>query len=172
MMSQVLHDRRLRFPRGRLFLRCVPLLIAAGLTDSGCAEPDAETPLPNVSSSGLQLPPDFQIVDVPIEKRQEIFREAHLVRARAVQEANRRLPMDEAHLPIGDTPAFDKRVAEHKAIIDELLAKDLAALAQRYEISTDELSRIEDEASRLHWIPPRDPTPDPAPKSEEPAKSG
>ncbi len=120
----------------------------------------------NLDNSGLMLPPDFKPVDLPVEKRKEIFREAHLVRARAVQEANQKLPMDEAHLPIGDTAAFDKRVADHKAIIDEILEKNLAALADRHDISSADLAKIEEEASRLRWVPPPDPEP------EKPSESG
>ena len=114
----------------------------------------------SLDNSGLQLPPDFKPVDLPLEQRQEIFRQAHGVRARAVQQANRKLPMDESHLPIGDTAAFDARVAEHKEIIEEILSKDLADLAVQFEISEDDLAKIEEEASRLRWLPPEDPTPE------------
>ena len=75
--------------------------------------------------------------------------------------------MDEAHLPIGDTAAFDKRVADHKAILDEYLAADLAALAGRYDITPEQLAHIEDEAHRLRWLPP----PDPKPEDLEPEES-
>jgi hypothetical protein len=108
-------------------------------------------------NSGLTLPPDFKPVDLPVEKRKEIFREAHHVRALAVLEANEKLPMDESHLPIGDKPAFDKRVAEHKAIIDGILEKNLAALARRHNITAADLGKIEDEAGRLRWLPPEEP---------------
>ncbi len=106
------------------------------------------------------LPPGFEPVDLPVDRRKAIFHEAHNVRARAVQEANRQLPMDEANLPHGDTPAFDKRVADHKAIIDGILEKNLADLADRHKISSEDLAKIEEEASRLRWIPPEDPKPD------------
>jgi hypothetical protein len=147
--------------------------MTAGLTGPGCSGSNNQGDgLASLEGSGLQLPPDFVPVDLPVERRKEIFREAHLVRARAVQEANRRLPMDEANLPIGDTEAFDKRVADHRAIIDEILEVNLAELAGRFEISTEELSKIEEEASRLRWIPPEEPkaedfpAPTPAPVEE------
>jgi len=104
------------------------------------------------------LPPGFKPVDLPVEKRQGIFREAHRVRALAVREANAKLPMDEAHLPIGDTPAFDKRVADHRAIIEGILEKNLAELAKQHNITREELAKIEDEASKLRWTPPEEPT--------------
>jgi len=118
------------------------------------------------------LPPDFKPVNLPLEKRKEIFREAHGIRALAVQEANAKLPMDQAHLPIGNRPAFDKRVAEHKAIIDGLLEANLAALARRNNITVADVLKIEDEASRLRWIPPGEPSLEPragTPKPEEKA---
>lgn len=168
------HDARSpRFSafRGRFDGFVLPLLLCAVLVHAGCGGQDTGSSgagMPSLDTSGLQLPPDFQPVDLPVERRQEIFREAHLVRARAVQEANRKLPMDESHLPIGDTAAFDQRVAEHKAIIDAILEENLAELAERYGITSDDLAKIEDEAGRLRWLPPEDPDPAdlPPPESE------
>lgn len=108
-------------------------------------------------SSAFQLPPDFQVVAIPLEQRKEVFKEAHDIRALAVQRANRELPMDEAHLPKNDRPAFDKRVAEHKAIINRIAAKDLAALAEKHKLQVADIEKIEEEASRLRWVPPPDP---------------
>ncbi|WP_435005343.1 hypothetical protein P12x_003240 [Tundrisphaera lichenicola] len=118
-------------------------------------------------NSGFQLPPDFKTVDIPLEKRREVFHKAHDIRALAVQEANRELPMDEASLPIGDTAAFDKRVADHKAIIERILAKNLPALAEQYQISVADVEKIEDEASRLRWLPPQDPVLESEPEAPE-----
>lgn len=110
--------------------------------------------------SGLMLPPDFKPVDLPVERRKEIFRAAHRVRTLALREANGKLPMDESHLPVDDKAAFDKRVAEHKAIIDGILETDFAALARRYDIALADLHKIEEEAGKLRWMPPEDPKPD------------
>ena len=53
--------------------------------------------------------------------------------------------------------AFDKRVADHKAIINRILAKNLPALAEKYKISVADIEKIEDEANKLRWLPPADP---------------
>jgi hypothetical protein len=141
--------------------------IALGLTLAGCGEgPQAiESPsgLPNASAgddSVFRLPPGFKPVDIPLIKRKEVFKEAHEIRALAVQEANRELPMDEASLPVNDTAAFDKRVADHRAIIGRILAKNLASLAEKSRISVADVEKIEEEAGRLRWLPPQDPTPE------------
>jgi hypothetical protein len=138
--------------------------IAFGLSSAGCGErpPPAtnsvEAAVASTSdNSGLQLPPDFKPVNIPLDKRKEVFKEAHDIRALAVQEANQELPMDEASLPIGNTAAFDKRVADHKAIINRILAKNLASLAEKYKISVADVEKIEEEANRLRWLPPQDP---------------
>lgn len=138
--------------------------IAFGLSPAGCGKsPPAVTNSTEAAvastsdNSGLQLPPDFQPVNIPLEKRKEVFKEAHDIRALAVQEANQELPMDEASLPIGDTAAFDQRVADHKAIINRILAKDLPALAEKHKISVADVEKIEEEANRLRWLPPQDP---------------
>jgi hypothetical protein len=148
------------------------VFLAVVTTSAGCGgAPPGDPALEGTSNaalndnSGLKLPPDFKPVALPVEKRKEIFREAHRARALAVQEANEKLPMDDSHLPSGNKVAFDKRVADHKEIQDEIRQKKLAALAQRHDITLDDLSKIEDEASRLRWLPPpEDPKPD---KKEE-----
>jgi len=108
-------------------------------------------------SSGFLLPPDFKVVDIPLDKRKEVFKEAHNIRTLAVQEANLEIPMDEASLPHLNTKAFDKRVADHMAIINRILAKNLPVLAEKYKISVADVEKIEDEANRLRWLPPQDP---------------
>ncbi|WZO98712.1 hypothetical protein EP7_000300 [Isosphaeraceae bacterium EP7] len=105
----------------------------------------------------FQLPPGFKTVDLPLEKRKEVFREAHGIRALAVQEANLELPMDEASMPVNDSAAFDKRMADHRAIIERVLGKNLAALAEKYQISVPDVEKIEEEARRLRWPPPQEP---------------
>jgi len=144
-------DRRLGFSS----------ILAVILASAGCGGPaPGEGSKPDLGeNAGLVLPPGFKPVDLPVDQRKEIFREAHRTRALAVREANAKLPMDEAHLPIGDTPAFDKRVADHKAIIEEVLAKNLDELAKRHNITRDDLEKIEDEARKLRWIPPEEPNP-------------
>lgn len=137
-------------------------------TGSALASPD--------DSSGLSLPPGFQTVNIPLETRKEVFKEAHDVRALAVQEANLELPMDEAHLPHLDTNAFDRRVADHKAIIRRILDKNLPALAEKYKISLADVEKIEDEANKLRWLPPADPVfrprgPDADPKTKAEGKA-
>jgi len=147
-------NRRLGFP----FVLAV-FLASAGFGCGGTAP--GEGPESNLNeNSGLMLPPGFKPVDLPVDKRKDIFREAHRVRALAVREANAKLPMDDAHLPIGDTAAFDKRVADHKAIIEGILETNLAELAKRHNITRDDLEKIEDEARRLRWTPPQEPTQD------------
>jgi hypothetical protein len=149
--------------------------IAFGLSSAGCGEspPPAtnsvEAAVASTSdNSGLQLPPDFKPVNIPLDKRKEVFKEAHDIRALAVQEANQELPMDEASLPIGNTAAFDKRVADHKAIISRILAKNLAALAEKYKISVADVEKIEEEANRLRWLPPQDPVLETKPQKPKP----
>lgn len=109
------------------------------------------------SEGGLLLPPDFEVVDLPREKRKAIYHDAARERAIAVLEANEILPMDNAHLPVNNKPEFDKRVAEHKSILDGILEKKLDALAKRHNLTREELARIEDEAARLRWLPPDEP---------------
>ena len=130
-------------------------------------------------SSGFRLPPDFKTVDIPLEKRKEVFKEAHMVRALAVQEANLELPMDEAHLPHLDPKAFEKARADSKAIIDRIVAKNLAALAEKHKISVADIEKIEDEANKLRWLPPADPVfkpegpaADPTTRAEKKAEAG
>ena len=162
--------RPILVPIGRL---ATALVLAAWVASAGCGrQSSGDAAKAGLSdNSGLSLPPGFKPVDLPVETRKQIFREAQRVRALAVQEANAKLPMDESHLPIGDTPAFDKRVADHKAIIDGILKTNLAALAERHKISTADLAKIEEEASRLRWTPPEEPeAPAPeAPPYTEPA---
>ncbi len=136
-------------------------LLSTGISATwGCGE-YADPPQPPISNvgegSGLMLPPGFKPVDLPLENRKLIFQEAHRIRALAVLEANEKLPMDEASLPKGDTPAFDKRVADHKAIIDGILEKNLANLAEQKSLTLEDLSKIEEEARRLRWVPPQEP---------------
>jgi len=139
------------------------VVLALVLASAGCESPapvEGGGPKADLNdNSGLMLPPGFKPVDLPIEKRKEIFRDAHLVRALAVREANAQLPMDEASLPKGDTAAFDKRVADHKAIIEGILEKSLAELAKQNNISREDLDKIEDEARKLRWTPPQEPKP-------------
>ncbi len=148
-------------------------LAAATVTATALAGCGEEVPPPptgevtNTESSGLSLPPGFVVVDLPLEARREIFREAHDIRALAVQEANHRLPVDEAHLP-KEKIAFEKRRDDHLAIIKEVEAKNLGALAAKHKIAIKDIERIEDEANRLRWIPPQEPTYEP-PKSAAPA---
>lgn len=138
------------------------LLSFAGV--AGCAD-EPPAPTGNVvkvaESSGLSLPPGYKVVDLPAETRRAIFAEAHNIRSLAVQEANHKLPVDEAHLPKGDTAAFEKRRDDHMAILKAAEARDLGALAARHKITVDDIVRIEDEASRLRWIPPQDPVYEP-----------
>jgi hypothetical protein len=138
--------------------------VAFGLSSAGCGKGpptvtnSAEVAVDSTSdNSGLKLPPDFKAVNIPLDQRKEVFKEAHDIRALAVQEANQELPMDEASLPIGDTAAFDKRVADHKAIINRILAQNLPPLAVKYKISVADVEKIEEEANRLRWLPPQDP---------------
>jgi hypothetical protein len=140
------------------------LFLALALPIGGCGTGPTEGPSSTDSavasagdSSGFSLPPGFKTVDIPLEKRKEVFKEAHDIRALAVQEANLELPMDEAHLPHLDTKAFEKRVADHKAIIDRILGKNLPVLAEKYKISVADIEKIEDEANKLRWLPPADP---------------
>ncbi|HSQ56550.1 MAG TPA: hypothetical protein VLM40_12480, partial [Gemmata sp.] len=146
-MSEIQNGRRDRFALG---FRVGLAALTISTTVAGCAREAEDAPAAQArdtgESSGLSLPPDFVPVNLPPEKRKEIFKEACIVRALAVQKANRELPMDNAHLPRLDLEAnteqvaahkakFDKRVAEHKAIVDRHLAKDLAALADRSKIT-------------------------------------
>lgn len=122
-----------------------------------------------IDTTGLKLPPDFQPVALPLEKRKEIFAEAHRARVLATYEADQKLPMGESFLPKDDKIAFDKRVADSKAIHDEILAKKRDELAKRFQLSLEDLDKIEKEASLLHWLPPDVPnpfeaTPKPAPE--------
>ena len=138
--------------------------VAFGMSSAGCGKGPPEVTNSTavaVSSasdnSGFLLPPDFKPVAIPLDTRKEVFKEAHDLRALAVQEANQELPMNEASLPIGNTAAFDKRVADHKAIINRILDKNLPALAEKYKISVADVEKIEEEANRLRWLPPQDP---------------
>ncbi|MFO0959685.1 MAG: hypothetical protein U0800_19990 [Isosphaeraceae bacterium] len=142
------------------------LAMALGPLAAGCGGPPQAGNTPNVSSGGLSLPAGFVPVALPEATRKAIFAEVHGLRARAVQQANAKLPMDEASLPKGDTAAFDRRVADHKALIDAFLAEQLPALAARSNISEADLAKIEDEARILRWIPPQDPTDDDATKDD------
>ena len=101
------------------------------------------------------LPPGFKPVDLPVEKRKAIFRGRPPHPRLAVQEANQKLPMDDEHMPKGD--AYAERIAEHKAIIDGILEKNLPALAERNQISMADLDKIEEEARMLRWTPPEEP---------------
>ncbi|MEJ7638583.1 MAG: hypothetical protein WKF75_11570 [Singulisphaera sp.] len=131
------------------------LLIAAVLGAAGCGEDNGGKASTAGDDSGLLLPPGFQPVDLPVETRKTIFRDAHQIRALAVQEANQKLPMDQDHMPKGK--AFEERIAEHKAIIDGILEEKLPALAERNHISGADLRKIEEEAMRLRWTPPEEP---------------
>jgi len=111
-------------------------------------------------NSGLMLPHDFKPVALPDETRKEIFRDAHRARALAALEADRKVPVDLIKMR-GDKPAIDKRMAEHQAIIDGLLETSRAALAKRHNITVADIAKIEDEASRLRWLPPEAPTLEP-----------
>jgi hypothetical protein len=142
------------------------LAIALGLLAAGCGAPPQTNDPPDLSSGGLSLPAGFVPVALPEATRKKIFAEVHNLRARAVQQANAQIPMDEASLPIGNTVAFDKRVADHKALIDAFLAKELPALAARSNISEADLAKIEEEARILRWLPPMDPTDDAGKKDE------
>jgi hypothetical protein len=140
------------------------LFLALGLAFAGCGPGPTEDSNPTESavasagdSSGFTLPPDFKTVDIPLEQRKEVFREAHIIRALAVQEANLELPMDEAHLPHLDPKAFEKRVADSRAITNRIVAQNLPALAEKYKISVADIEKIEDEANKLRWLPPADP---------------
>lgn len=140
------------------------LFLALDLGFVGCGKETADGPNPTDlatastnDNSGLSLPAGFKTVEIPLDQRKEVFKESHNIRALAVQEANLELPMDEAHLPHLDTQAFDKRVADHKAIINRITGKNLAALAEKYKISVADVEKIEEEANRLRWLPPIDP---------------
>src|SRR5690242_15891383 len=114
-MPRSLHGPNPRTSAGRPLRRLgTGLVLAAWVASAGCGghAPGGPAKADLSDSSGLILPPDFKPVDLPVDRRKEIFREAAIVRALAVREANAKLPMDESHLPIGDTPAFDKRVAD------------------------------------------------------------
>jgi hypothetical protein len=136
------------------------LVLAAWVASAGCKhQSPAEAAKASLSdNSGLMLPPNFKPVNLPVDTRKQIFREAQRIRALAVREANAQLPMDESHLPIGDKPAFDKRVADHKAIIEGIHKTKFAALARQHNISTADLAQIEEEANLLRWTPPAEPT--------------
>jgi hypothetical protein len=148
-------SRVLRLTNERGPLLPIATLLLAAVLGTGCGG-DAETPSTASDDSGLMLPPGFKPVDLPVEKRKAIFAEAHITRALAVQEANEKMPMDEEHMPKGNA-AFEKRMAEHKAIIDGILEKNLPALAERNKISMADLSKIEEEAIKLRWTPPEEP---------------
>jgi hypothetical protein len=136
-----------------------PGLLACALTAGCSGEPPAPTgnAVAVAESSGLLLPPGYKVVDLPTETRRAIFAEAHNIRSLAVQEANHKLPVDEAHLPKGDTAAFEKRRDDHMEIIKAAEARDLGVLAAKHKIAVADIVRIEDEASRLRWIPPQEP---------------
>jgi hypothetical protein len=102
------------------------------------------------------LPPGFKPVDLPMEKRKAIFKEAYIARALAMQEANRMVSLDADQMPKGNE-AFEKRVAENTAILNGILEKNLPAVAERNQISMADLSKIEEEAKILRWPPPEEP---------------
>jgi hypothetical protein len=139
---------------------CVAISLAVKIAGCG-GDPQAtqtSSGAPASDESVFQLPPGFKTVDIPLTERKDVFKEVHNLRALAVQRANHELPMDEASLPVNDVPAFDKRVADHKAIIDRILVKDLAALAEKYKITVADVEKVEEEARRLRWLPPQEPT--------------
>lgn len=154
-------------PRGRP-VRPSTWCLAVVFAVAGCGQPGEPSggAQADGGSSGLMLPPGFKVVDLPLETRKQVFNEAHDIRSLAVQEANHRLPMDEDSLPKNDVPAFDKRVADHKAILIGIEQKNLAALAEKHKISVADVERIEEEASRLRWIPPQEPVFVPSSESE------
>lgn len=135
--------------------------LALALLAAGCGAPPDTGNAPDTSSGGLSLPPGFVPVALPEATRKEVFAEVHRLRARSVREANAQIPMDEASLPYGDKVAFDKRVADHKALIDAYLDRAFAELAARHKITEDDLQTIEDEARMLRWLPPQDTDDDP-----------
>ncbi len=155
----------LRLPRRHGVLGLVPALL---LIVTGCDPSATESGKQPESGGGLLLPKGFTPVALPEAKRKEIFAAVHILRAKAVLHANSIIPMDEDSLPKLDTPKFDKRVADHKALIDEYLAKEVPALAVRFEISDADLAKIEEEARILRWVPP----PDPKPDDDGPKKEG
>ncbi len=164
-----------RFPRrrtrNRSLLPPIGALLFAVVLGAGCGGDPGSTSTAG-DDSGLMLPPGFKTVDLPIERRKAIFEDAHRARALAVLEANQKLPMDEAHMPKGNE-AFEKRMAEHKAIIDGILEKNIPALAERKNISVADLSKIEEEAKILRWTPPEDPKwEEKGPASEEGTTKG
>lgn len=153
------------------------ILGAMLLPAPGCGQrgESVETPASSAGEgAGLSLPPGFKVVDLPLETRKQIFNEVHDIRSLAVQEANHKLPMDEDSLPKNDVPAFDKRVAEHKAILTGIERKNIAALAEKYKIGVADVEKIEEEASRLRWIPPQEPVFEPgsSPGGDPPAAKG
>ena len=141
----------------------ISLAFVFGLCVAGCGKSEptetgsTDSPISSGDNSGLQLPAGFKTVELPLEKRKDVFKEAHDIRALAVQEANLELPMDEASLPHLDTKAFDKRVADHMAIIKRILGGNLPPLAEKYKISVADIEKIEEEANKLRWTPPQDP---------------
>ncbi|MGE3819979.1 MAG: hypothetical protein AB7I30_11115 [Isosphaeraceae bacterium] len=126
----------------------------------GCARSDGDSSPPGAPTSeaggesGLALPPDFKPVDRPLEERKEIHAEAYHLRARVMNEANAIMPMDDAHMPKNGNQEFDKRMAEHKAILDPILEKGMAEIAQKHGVTVADVAKIEEEANRLRWTPP------------------
>lgn len=140
-----------------LSLLCVPGWGCGQGATSGDSSP-AGAPAPETGGEpGLSLPADFKPVDRPLDQRKAIFAEAYHFRARAMTEANGIMPMDDAHMPKDDKPAFDKRMAEHKAILDPILNEGMAAIAQKHGVTVEDVARIEQEANRLRWMPPPPP---------------
>ncbi len=146
--------RRQTNDRGALLPMGVLLLLAAFL-GAGCGDNPGTTSTAD-GNAGLMLPPGFKPVDLPVERRKAIFREVHITRALALQEANQKLSMDADQMPKANE-AFEKRVAEHDAILKGILDKNLPALADRNKISMADLTKIEEEARMLRWTPPQEP---------------
>lgn len=130
-------------------------LLLATVLGAGCGDDAGSTPTAD-DNGGLLLPPGFKTVDLPVETRKAIFREVHITRGLALQEANRKLPMGADQMPKGNE-AFEKRVAEHTAILNGILEKNLPAVADRNKISMADLTKIEEEARILRWTPPQEP---------------
>ncbi len=145
--------RRQAIDRGPL-LPIAALLLAAVL-GAGCGEELGTTSTVD-DNGGLLLPPGFKTVDLPVETRKAIFREVHIARSLAVQEANQKLPLEDPALP-KTHDVYQKRSAEHRAMFEGILAKTLPALAERHKISMADLAQIEEEARRLRWNPPEEP---------------